>query len=347
MQPSWLGGYVRRVLIVVLSFWFLSPTSVFALVFSSPDSEPQDERPPDFPYWENITQRRYEGPSVIYLGAGWVLTARHVGIGEVLLEGESFMPNMRSRHILLNTNGTAADAIVFQLDPDTDLPDLPILPLATVAPLPGEEVMLIGFGRGREKVIEWHNGGRTRFGFEWSKRGSKRWGTNRINAGRSILVQDNMSTHAITFVFDRPSSANTTRYEAQAALGDSGGAVFVRRDDEWLLVGMMTSVSSIQSTSGDATASTYGDTTFAADISFYRNEILRWARPKCVNEEDDDGDGKIDFPLDPGCSAPGDPDERDTSLLDHGTGAFWAITLGGGFVLGVLMSLRLRQRNQS
>jgi hypothetical protein len=342
MKSSRLRASLRLVLSAALSFCFLGPTSGFALVFASPDFEPQDERPADFPYWEHVTQRRYEGPSVIYLGAGWVLTARHVGMGEVLLEGESFMPNMQSRHTLLNADGTAADAIVFQLNPDSDLPDLPILPLATVAPLPGEEVILIGFGRERNKVIEWNQDGQHRFGFEWTKRGSKRWGTNRINADDAILVQQNLSTHSVTFVFDGPSSENTTRHEAQAALGDSGGAVFVKRDDDWLLVGMMTSVSAHPATPGHTTV--YGDTTFAADISFYRNEILRWARPRCANEEDDDGDGKIDFPLDPGCSAPGDSDERDEGLITRGNGTVGGFALVGACVLCVVILARFRAR---
>ena len=322
----------------------MGPTSAPALVFASPDSEPQDSSPADFPYWENITQRRYEGPSVIYLGAGWAMTARHVGIGEIFLEGEIFAPKGRTRHTLLNLDGTAADVIVFQLDPDAELPDLPILPLARVAPLPGEEVMVIGFGRGRGRVTEWHDDGRIRYGFEWSQRGSKRWGTNRIASSHTVLVQPNGSTHTFTFVFDRPNAKNTTRHEAQAALGDSGGAVFVQRDGEWLLAGMMTSVSAHTASPGHTTI--YGDTTFAADISFYRGEILRWARPKCANEEDDDGDGKIDFPLDPGCSAPDDHDERNEGPIARGIGIAWAAPLVGSCVLGVVMFFRLRARKQ-
>lgn len=324
----------------------MGQASAQALIFSSPDSEPEDASPADFPFWENITQRRYEGPSVIYLGAGWALTARHVGIGEIMLEGESFLPNFRSGHTLMNVNGTAADAIVFQLDPDADLPELPILPLASFAPLPGEEVMLIGFGRERGQVIEWHDEGRTRFGFAWSERGSKRWGTNRIASNHTVLVQQDWSTHALSFVFDPPHSESTTRYEAQAAMGDSGGAVFVQRDGEWLLVGMMTSIAANGALADQIT--TYGDTTFAADISYYRSEILRWARPKCANEEDDDGDGKIDFPLDPGCDAPGDPDERDTNPIvrGYGIGIAWAITLIGSCVLGAVMFLLFRKIKQ-
>ena len=74
------------------------------------------ERPVDFPYWENVTQRRYEGPSVIYLGAGYALTARHVGMGELPLDGRIFAPVQSSMRTLLNEDGTAADAMIFELD---------------------------------------------------------------------------------------------------------------------------------------------------------------------------------------------------------------------------------------
>lgn len=307
------------------------------MIFGSPDSEPVEARPADFPYWENITQRRYEGPSVIYLGAGWAMTARHVGIGEIFLDGEIFAPNVRSRHILLNDDGTAADAIVFRLDSDANLPDLPILPLARLSPLPGEELLIIGFGRGRQKVIEWDDAGVTRFAFEWSERGSKRWGTNIIFSTDARLPHRNGSTRALSFVFDPPDGEDATRHEVQATLGDSGGAVFVKRDGEWRLAGMMTSISSNSGMPEQTT--TYGDITFAADISFYRDEIVRWARPKCSNEKDDDGDGKIDFPLDPGCASPGDPDERDTDPIAGAIGIPWPAALAGSAALAVMSFL--------
>ena len=108
---------------------------------------------------------------------------------------------------------------------------------------------------------------------------------------------------------------------------------------------MMTSVSAHPATPGYTTV--YGDTTFAADISVYRDEILRWARPRCTNEEDDDGDGKIDFPLDPGCSAPGDLDERDESLITWKDGMFGGLALVGSCVLGVVMWALVRARKQA
>jgi hypothetical protein len=230
-------------------------------------------------------------------------------MGEIILDGEIILPKFGSARTLMNVDGSAADMLVFQLATDAELPDLPILALAKEPPTRGEELLLIGFGRERAKVIEWNEAGRTRFGFQWSGSGRKRWGTNRVASSFEVLRQNQWTTRALTFLFDPPHSSQTTSFEAAAAVGDSGGAVFVQRDGRWLLAGMMTSVSSLSATPNGTTQ--YGDTTYAADISHYRSEIIRWTRPQCANDEDDDGDGKIDFPLDPDCESATDRDERD------------------------------------
>jgi len=304
---------VRSAIGLLAALSVLCPSVCNGLIFASPEFEPLETIPQDFPYWEYVTQRRYGGPTVIYLGLGWALTARHVGMGEILLDGKIVLPHFGSAHTLMNENGTPADMMVFQLALDAELPDMKILPLAKEPPRSGEEVLLIGFGRERAKVIEWNEWGQTHFGFEWSKSGRKRWGTNRIASAHEVLAKGNWTTRALTFLFDPPRSTNATIYEAQAATGDSGGAVFVKREGVWMLAGMMTSVSSRRGTPGRI--SQYGDTTWAADISRYRGEILRWTRTNCANEKDDDGDGKIDFPLDPGCESPSDRDERDLRPL--------------------------------
>ena len=291
------------------------PSTSRALIFASPDTEPLLERPEGFPYWEYVTQRRYEGPSVIYLGAGFALTARHVGMGEIFLEETIHAPNLRSKHTLLNENGTAADAMIFELEGDENPPDWPLIPIAIHPPQPGEDVLLIGYGKVRDKVIEFEGDQGSEFAFLWSKKGEKRWATNRVSTGDITVTQENLMTKTFVFEFDEPFSAGATRYEAQAAVGDSGGGVFVKRDGEWKLAGLMVSVAG--NLHSPKNASSYGDRTHAADLTHYREEILRWTRAACANERDDDGDDLIDYPQDPGCDSAQDRNERNKWPL-HG-----------------------------
>lgn len=285
-----------------------SPPTTSALIFENPESDVVKNVPPDFPFWDHVTQRRYDGPSVVYLGAGWALTAKHVGRGEIFLKGQIYPPNAPARHTLLNSDGSAADIMVFQLDEEAGLPDLPLLPLAVVPPANDEEVLMIGFGRVRQDRIEAGRGETTRPAFRWSEKGEKRWGRNRVESNDEWLVQDRYVTRAFVTRFERSIHPRATEYEASAALGDSGGAVFVRRDGGWKLAGLMTSVSSGRDKPAHST--TFGDLTYISNLSLYREEILRWTRPRCANGLDDDGDGETDFPDDPDCISAYDEDER-------------------------------------
>lgn len=313
----------------------LLPLPASSLIFASPETEPSEEVPPDFPYWDHVTQRRYQGPTVIYLGGGWALTARHVGQGEIGLGGVWIPPVPGSNRTLLNPNGSAADAMVFALESSLLLPDLPLLPIAREPLRRGEEVLLIGFGRERAKVMEWQVEGRVRFGFVWSDRGRKRWGTNRVESTFEVLTQKQYVTRAVAFDFDEPFSPGATRHEAQAAVGDSGGAVFVLRDGRWELAAMMVSVAA--DVRAPDLSSGYGDSTFAADLTHYREEILRWTRPACANERDDDGDERVDFPDDPDCRDALDRDERpDAPWRDPALRIALAAMLGIVVVVGGL-----------
>ena len=64
----------------------------------------------------------------------------------------------------------------------------------------------------------------------------------------------------------------------------------------------------------------YGNLTLAADLAHYRDQVLAIAGvPACRDGLDDDGDGFIDFPADPGCDHPDDRQERSTCQPDTGT----------------------------
>ncbi len=62
---------------------------------------------------------------MIYLGNGFALTARHVGMGEVFLRGEIVPPVAGSKRTLLNANGTPADAMIFEVALPEGFEDLP------------------------------------------------------------------------------------------------------------------------------------------------------------------------------------------------------------------------------
>jgi hypothetical protein len=284
------------------------PLSGSALIFADEAAEPAESIPPDFPYWDHVTQRRYGGPTVVLLGGGWALTARHVGPGEVEFNGGTIDFDRASPHTLLNPAGSPADAVVYEFVEDPAMLDLLPLPIASEPPREGEEVVMIGFGRLRNEQVDWGPPESRIQGFSWSKEGAKRWGTNRIHSIRQRIRHQRFDTYSMALRFDAPDDPGSTPHEASATLGDSGGALFAKRDRQWQLIGLITSISRPSHTPSDLTV--VGDFTYAADLSDYRDEILRWTRPACANEEDDDRDGHIDYPADPDCESRHDRDER-------------------------------------
>ena len=198
--------------------------------------EPANEIPPDFPYWNHVTQRRYDGPTVIYLGNGYALTARHVGMGEIFLDGEIFEPERGSKRTILNKNGTPADAMIFSLEDERLFPDWPVVPIATEPPRDGEDVVLIGFGRERARVDELEDDHGPLFSFRWTDRGAKRWATNRSRTvrrprpGRRRAARSSSAstspTHG-TRRATRPRPPSETRGEASSSSGTASGSCSV------------------------------------------------------------------------------------------------------------------------
>lgn len=71
---------------------------------------------------------------------------------------------------------------------------------------------------------------------------------------------------------------------------------------------------------GYASSSIAGKINFECDYCIVKTDWRPSAqRPACSNGIDDDGDGKIDYPEDPGCSSIYDDDERDTPSLLQGS----------------------------
>jgi hypothetical protein len=62
--------------------------------------------------------------------------------------------------------------------------------------------------------------------------------------------------------------------ESQAAYGDSGGGVFHKNGSSWELSGMILTVAGYSGQPDPGANAVYGNVTYAADLSFYRPQIM-------------------------------------------------------------------------
>jgi hypothetical protein len=219
----------------------------------------------------------------VYIGNRWVLTANHVGGGDIVLNGVTYSMNPGTGTQLKNPAGSGkseyTDLYVYRL---TDDPGLPWLSIAS-APSVSGTVTMIGNGLNRGDYRSWWvntNTGTNPWvwtettsnpnadGYAWGTGHAIRWGTN-IVAGTTWAntgYGDAVSTYTTFDFFDDYSS------ECQAAYGDSGGAVFRKDDTSWQLAGIMLGVAGY---SGQPTnTAVYGNRTFSADLSIYRDQIV-------------------------------------------------------------------------
>jgi hypothetical protein len=201
------------------------------------------------------------GTTGVYLGDGWMLTAGHVGAGDVWLDGATYAAVAGSWTQLRGPEGgSPPDLGVFRVSPH---PPLPPLEIARRKPAVGDPLVLVGCGHGGGEHFEWE--GRT--GIRWAPPNVRRWGTNRVAAVGIDLPTPGASTRVFGTLF----SAGQ-RQEAQAALGDSGGAGFVHRRRTWLLAGIMISV--VTHPGQPPQTAVDGNATHFADLSHYRDAIL-------------------------------------------------------------------------
>jgi hypothetical protein len=207
------------------------------------------------------------GTTGVYVGAGWVLTAGHVGAGELSLGGVGYPPVPGSWvRVRRAADASDADLGLFRVDPR---PPLPRLEIARRPAKPGDPLLLVGCGLARGEAFEWDR----RAGWRWSAPGVCRWGRNRVAAVEVDAAFSGVSTRAFETYF-----SEAEPHEAQAAHGDSGGAGFAPRRGRWVLAGIMIAVKSLPLQ--PANSSVIGNTTYFADLSHYRAEILAIVGPE-------------------------------------------------------------------
>ena len=98
-----------------------------------------------------------------------------------------------------------------------------------------------------------------------------RWGTNTVGSVSEWIANDYGDTNVVSTTFNYEGSDST---EAQAVYGDFGGGLFHKNGATWELTGLMMGVAGFSGQPDPEENAVFGDTTFAADLSFYRPQIM-------------------------------------------------------------------------
>jgi hypothetical protein len=285
--------HATRLLIAFCVLLLAGPAA--AVLIASGDGTENVTAPPADPGWSNVGS--LNGLSGVYLGDGWVLTANHVGIGPITLNGVSYAAAPESGIRLEHTPGVPTDLLMFRVIAD---PGLPSLAVPSVSPSLGNATTMIGIGcaRGAPYTFTGHAGWR------WVYTYAKRWGTNAVNQASADRTINGLPLRAFGMTFD---DLGGTVPEAIVTTGDSGGAAFI----DGALAGILVAKWSF---GGQASSSSvFGNGSYAADLSHYRAQMIQVVTTvgACNDGEDDDGDGLVDLD-DPGCLALDDPFETNS-----------------------------------
>jgi hypothetical protein len=262
----------------------LVPAAARGVIIDTETGAGNTTAPADNPGWANVGT--VANGSAVYLGNRWAITATHVWTGPTTFSGTTYQ-NVPGSEITLSNNGAPGrtaytDLVLYQLATD---PGLPALTIASSTPTNGSAVTMIGAGRNRGAFTTWNvNTGTSPWvwtvsgsnanaaGYLWDSTRTMRWGTNNIEgAGWINYTIDNLkSAYVVQTQFNDLGNFST---EAQAAPGDSGGAVFHKNGSTWELAGIMLVTDAFNGQPGSTAV--FGNNTFSADLSYYRSQIVQ------------------------------------------------------------------------
>lgn len=196
--------------------------------------------------WQHVVRYGVNNASAVYIGNGYILTARHVVTSNtgLLIQGVPYARDASFEPLPITIPGSPAILVDMQVQKISGDPGLPVLPMAlrSASDLSVNSV-LIGCGKGKGSVIPgqgWNWGDDTTRAF--------RWGTNTTAASAEPLTYTvgpnamNFTGLSAFFNFDHGKN------EAIATNGDSGGALF-QFYSAWTLSGLTVTVSTLNSSS--------------------------------------------------------------------------------------------------
>jgi hypothetical protein len=235
--------------------------------------------------WTNVGVRG--AGTGVYLGNRWVLTANHIGGGDITLtNGTTYQMAAGTEHQLVNVlqsgSTTPTDLFLYQLTAD---PGLPWVNLASTFSV-NDDVLMVGAGKQRGTQAYWNvnqltvpwtwtagtSGSSNAVGYNLLSTRAMSWGVNTVAESGTVTV-NGLAVSAMRTQFDPGLFSNPLGYEGQATIGDSGGPVFRPNGSLWELAGIMVGVTPAYSGQPDAVL--LGDSdTYIADLSAYRDQIV-------------------------------------------------------------------------
>ena len=237
--------------------------------------------------------------SAVYIGGGWVLTAGHVGAGNVTFSTGIFSPDSPTT-TLKNPDTTDSDLILFHVGGNVGLPSLTLNTNAT--PLTADQSFtMIGNGFGRADPEIFYNvdsstdpdtwtptPGPTadKGGFAYGSAGTKRFGNNTVeslDAQNHVLEfgPNSANVSSVFFVSDfyddlaqYNASDKTGVGEGEAADFDSGGAAISGN----VLIGIIDAKGAFDGQ--PANTAIFGDQSIFMDIATYEPQIEAIVSPE-------------------------------------------------------------------
>jgi hypothetical protein len=270
-------------IIVVFASLAVAPPAARGVVIQTLSGTDNTSAPLDDPGWLNVSFRG--NGSAVYLGNGWVLTANHTTGGSMTFNGQTFSEVPGSAFLLSNNDvpdrTATTDLKLLRIDGiPTGVSDLPI---AATTPALGTPVVMIGAGRDRGAFTQWTvnqtttpwtwtevSSGGNFGGFQTLGTRALRWGTNNVELINQWIFFEGRDVYTMATGFDFEFGTS----EAQAVFGDSGGAVFAKNGSQWELAGIMTAVAGFSGQPNPGFTPVFGNATFMADLSFYREQIV-------------------------------------------------------------------------
>jgi hypothetical protein len=254
------------------------------------------------PGWANVAHTS-ANLNAVYIGDGWMLSAFHTGVAPTTFveSGQTFNPIPNQDFPVSN-----ADLRLYRIngDPTPNSPTIKPVAIASQPLAVNDQVMFIAFGLFRDPTeLHWTvtpvagdnndiwqqvgscSGTNCYHGYgspNSANNYGKRWGTNTVEDDQALFGSSESDAN-ITVLVNGTTIANLTQYnkqtascgancfEAQVISGDSGSAVFHKRNGVWELAGITANIYSFDGQ--NTTNAVYGDASAFVDLSSYYSQM--------------------------------------------------------------------------